>query len=177
MKSSISCASSISSGPVANQMGRSNSNAFIVSLLRPLQSEHVRHVLIRRRFFLVSTFPFLQVPNFKPAPSAHERDLAFQAKLFAKIFGQDEPALAIGGAMFRAGMELAQKNPAIARGDRAVRFSLGAHPAELLRRHDDEILMMRLGKNDELLAVGLAPAGRDGDAVLLVDGMTELAGE
>jgi hypothetical protein len=36
---------------------------------------------------------------------------------------------------------------------------------------------MRFGQNNEILALAFAPRGRDGDAIFLVDGMTEFAGE
>src|ERR1700682_4685066 len=119
--SSISCASSsISSGPVANQMGRSNRNAFMIFSPRSLQSDHIRDVLVGRRFFLVSAFPFLQIPNFKTATSADECDLALQAELLAKILRQDQTPLAVGCAVFRARMQLARKDPTVARRDCAV---------------------------------------------------------
>ena len=37
--------------------------------------------------------------------------------------------------------------------------------------------MLRFGENDELFAALGAPAGRNGDPVFLVNGMTEFAGE
>src|SRR5664279_447178 len=109
--SSISCASSSnSSGPVANQMGRSNSNAFMIPSPRSLQSDYIRDVLVGRRFFLVSALPFLQIPDFKTAAAANERDLALQAQLLAQIFGENQPSMTVGCAVFGARMQLAPKD-------------------------------------------------------------------
>src|SRR5664279_6549531 len=119
--SSISCASSSnSSGPVANQMGRSNSNAFMIPSPRSLQSDHIRDVLVGRRFFLVSALPFLQIPNFKTAAPADECDLALQTELLAKVLWQNQPPLAVGGTVFGARMQLPREDPAVARRDCVV---------------------------------------------------------
>src|ERR1700704_1647116 len=119
--SSISCASSSnSSGLVVNQIGRSNSNAFMIPWPPSLQSDHIRDVLIGRRLFLLSALPFLQIPNFKAAASTDECDLALQAQLLAKIFRQDQTPLAIGGPVFRARMQLAREHPAVALRDRVI---------------------------------------------------------
>ena len=72
---------------------------------------------------------------------------------------------------------MAQKNPALFRGNRAVAFYLRTHPSKLLVRHDEKKLMLGLGQDDELFAPVSAPAGRDRDTVLLVEGVTEFAGE
>ena len=37
--------------------------------------------------------------------------------------------------------------------------------------------MLRFGQNDEIFAAFAAPAGRNGDAVFFVDGVTKFAGE
>src|SRR5205823_7774535 len=176
-KSSISWASSIWSGPVENQMGRSNSNALIIFENRSLKSDHIGDVLVGRGFFLVRPLPFLQVPDLETAAATHERYLAFQAKLATHVFRQDEPALAVGGSVFGARMQMAQKNPAVARGNGRVAFRLGAHADKLFRGHDEEKLLLRFGQNNELFAAVPAPARRDSDPVLVVDGVTELAGK
>ncbi len=67
-------------------------------------------------------FRLCRVPNFKTAATADQRDLAFQPKLLAKIVRQNETALFVGGAMLSAGVELAKKNAAIARGNIGVSF-------------------------------------------------------
>src|SRR3954453_10005757 len=68
----------MSDAPVANQIGRSNSNALII--LVSLQPDHVRHVLIRRGLVLMRPLPFLQIPNLETPMAADERDLAFEPK-------------------------------------------------------------------------------------------------
>src|SRR2546423_1830866 len=158
-------------------MGRSNSNALIIFESRSLEPDHVSDMLIRRGFFLVGALPFRQVPNFKTSPAADQRHLAFQTELAAHVFRQDQTALAIRGAVFGARMKMAQENPALFRGNRAVAFRLRTHASKLLVRHDKKKLVLRLGQDDELLAAFSAPAGRDRDPVLLVEGVTEFAGE
>jgi hypothetical protein len=74
-------------------------------------------------------------------------------------------------------MEMAQKNPALFRGHRTVIFGLRAHAIELPVRHDEEKLMLRFGQDDEVLATVSAPARWNGNTVLLVNGVTEFAGE
>src|SRR5207249_9155013 len=107
--------SSSSSGPVANQMDRSNSNAFMIFWSLSLQSDHIRDMLVGRRFLFVSTLPLLQIPNFKTAASADECHLAFQAKLLAKILWQDQTPLPVGCTVFRARMQLTREDSAVAR--------------------------------------------------------------
>ena len=75
----------------------------------------IGHVLVGGGFLFVRAFPPLQIPNFKTAAAADERDLAFQAELLAKIFRQNEPALFVRCAVFGARMQVARKNAAIAR--------------------------------------------------------------
>src|SRR5438067_12110802 len=158
-------------------MGRSNSNALIIFESRSLEPDHVGDMLIRRGFFLMGALPFRQVPNFKTSAAADERHLAFQPELPAHVLRQNETALAIGRAVFGARMKMAQKNPALFRGNRAVAFRLRTHPSKLLVRHDEKKLMLGLGQDDELFAAVSAPAGRDCDTVILVEGVTEFAGE
>ena len=134
-------------------------------------------MLIRRGFLLVGTLPFRQVPDFKTTTPADERHLALQAEFAAHIYGQDETSLPVRAAVLGARMEMAQKNPALFRGNRTVSFGLSAHAIELPVRHDEEKLMLRLGQDDEVLATLSAPARRNRDTVLLVNGVTEFAGE
>jgi len=60
-------------------------------------------------------FPARQIPNFKTPAPADERDLTFQAKLFANLFRQHETTLPVGYGMLGAGVKLARKNAAVAR--------------------------------------------------------------
>src|SRR6478672_11471409 len=147
-----SAASSTSSGPVVNQIGRSNSSALIIFERSSLQPDHTGHVLVGGRFFFMCALPFLQIPNFKTAAVSHERHFAFEAKLAAHVFRQHEPALAIRCPVLGARVEMAQKNPAITRRNRAVTFSARAHPGKFLLRHDEKELVLRFGKNNELFA-------------------------
>src|SRR4051812_24372380 len=176
MKSSITCASSsIADAPVANQIGRSNSNALIINV--SLQPDYVRHVLIRGGLFFMRPLPVFQVPNLKTSVATDQRDLALQFQGPAHVFGQHEPPLAIRDSVFGARMEVAQKNAAIPGRERAVTLGLGAHPRKFLGRHDEKKLMLGFGQNDELLAPVAAPAGRNGDSVFLVESVAEFAGE
>ena len=89
-----------------------------------LQPDHVGDVLVGGGLFLVRALPFRQIPNFKTAAAAHERDLAFQPQLAAKVFRQDETALFVRCAVFGARMQLARKNPAVARRDAVIVFGM-----------------------------------------------------
>ncbi len=104
----------MSSGPVANRIGRSNSNAFIGGFVSS-KSDHVGHMLVGGMFIGVRAFPACQVPDFKTAAAADEGDLAFQVKLLAKIVRQEKPALFVGRAMLGLGMKLPQIDAQIAR--------------------------------------------------------------
>ena len=133
-------------------------------------------MLISGRLFLLCALPPLQIPNFKTAATADEYDLALQSNFFTKIFRQNEAALLIGCAMLRAGMELPEKNTAIARGNIRVRFGGRAHTRKFFRRHDQKKLVSRFRKNDEFLGVTAPPARGNGDSIFLVNGVTKLAG-
>src|ERR1700682_2366198 len=74
-------------------------------------------------------------------------------------------------------MQWTQKNPAVSRGNGAVAFGMRAHPGKRLLGHDEEKLMLGFRQDDELFTLVLPPAGWDRDPMLLVDGMTEFAGE
>ena len=117
----------------------------------------------------VRPFPSPQIPNFKTAAAADERDLAFQADSLAKFFRQNQTALSVGGAMLGAGMQLAKENAPIASRNIWIRFGGRAHTRKFLRRHDQEKLIIRFRKNDELLGAIAAPAGGDGDAIFFVE--------
>jgi hypothetical protein len=73
-------------------------------------------------------------------------------------------------------MQLSQENPTLACGDAVIAFGDGAHAGEFLRGHDEEELILGIGKKDEFLSSLAAPAGRDSDAIFFVDGVEELTG-
>jgi hypothetical protein len=141
-----------------------------------LQTDHVRDMLIGGRLFFMRPFPALQIPNFKTPATPHQGNLAFQSHFLAKVFRQNEPALFIGRAVLRARMQLTKKNAPVARGNIRIRFRGRAHTGKLRRRHDQEKLMTRFRKNDELLGAIASPARGYRDAIFFVDEMTELAG-
>jgi hypothetical protein len=93
-------------------------------------------MLVGSRFFFVCPFPALQIPNFKTAAIADERDFIFQSDPLAKFLRQNEATLAIRGRMLSARMQVTQENAAIARGNLLVRFCSRTHFRELFRRHD-----------------------------------------
>ena len=134
-------------------------------------------MLVSGGLLFMCAFPALQIPNFKTAAATDQSDLAFQSNFLAKLFRQNETALSIRRAVLRARMQVTQKNPAIARGDSRVRLRRGTHAGKLFRRHDHEKLIRRFRKNDELPGTIVSPARGYGDAIFLVDGMTEFAGE
>src|SRR6476469_2576284 len=72
---------------------------------------------------------------------------------------------------------MTQENPAIARRNRTVALRPRTHPEKFLLRHDQKKLVLRFGQNDEFFRTVAAPAGRDGDPVFFVNGVTEFAGE
>src|SRR4051812_8535917 len=113
-------------GPVANQTGRSN-NRVCMGWVGRLETDHVCDMLIGWRLLFVSAFPLLEIPNFKTAASADERDLALQTEFLAEIFRQDETPLLVRCAVLRARMELAQKDTAVPRGDRGIVLHLTTH--------------------------------------------------
>jgi hypothetical protein len=73
-------------------------------------------------------------------------------------------------------MQLAQEDSTLARGDAGIAFGEGAHAGKFLRSHDEEELVLGIGKKDKFFSSFAAPAGRDGDAIFFVDGVTELTG-
>src|SRR5437773_2149478 len=134
-------------------------------------------MLVSGRLLLVSAFPLLQIPNFKTAASAHQRNLAFQTELFTEVLGQNQTTLPVGGTMFCARMELTRKDPAVTCRDCALRLGLCTHTGKLLLGHNEEILVVRFGENNEVFGIASTPARRNGDAIFFVDGMTKFAGE
>src|SRR5205814_2193770 len=78
--------------------------------------------------------------------------------------------------MLRAGVKLPEKNATITRGNVRVGFGGRAHARKFFRRHDQKKLVSRFRKNDEFFGVTASPARGNGDSVLLVDEVTELAG-
>ena len=118
-------------------------------------------MLVSGRFLFVRLFAFLQIPNFKTPAAAHQRDLAFQSDFFARIFRQNEPALFVGAAVLRTGVQLSKENAAIARGDIGIGLGRGAHTRKFFRRHDQEKLMSRFRKNDELFGSHRGASARE----------------
>ena len=78
--------------------------------------------------------------------------------------------------MLGAGMQLPQEDCPFACGDSVVIFGDGAHAGEFLRGHDEEELLLGIGKEDKFFSSFPAPAGRDGDAIFLVNGVTKFTG-
>ncbi|HET7227267.1 MAG TPA: hypothetical protein VFJ55_01380 [Chthoniobacterales bacterium] len=140
------------------------------------QTNDVGDVLVGWGLFLVCALPPRHIPNFKTPPSADKSDLAFQPDFAAQVFRQNEATLLVGDTVLGAGMQLPQEDSAFACGDSVVIFGDGAHAGEFLRGHDEEEVILGIGKEDEFLSSFPAPAGRDGDAIFFVDGVTELTG-
>jgi hypothetical protein len=124
----------------------------------------------------VSAFSTLQIPNFKAAAPADQYDFALQSDFLAEVFWENEPALFVGRAMLRAGVELPEKNATITRGNVRVGFGGRAHARKFFRRHDQKKLVSRFRKNDEFFGVNVSPARGNRDSVLFVDEVTKLAG-
>ena len=125
----------------------------------------------------MGAFPPGQVPDFKATAAADKRDLALQFKRLAKFIRKKKAALFIGGAMLGLGMKLAEIDAEIARRNARNFFGGGANPLELVRRHDEQKLPVGFRDHDELVDRAIAPpARRDGDAMFVVDLMTEFAG-
>ncbi len=135
-------------------------------------------MLVGGMFVLMRTFPASEVPDFETAGAAHERDLAFQIELFAKVIGQKEAALFVGGAVLRAGVELALENAHVAgRQPRGIRGG-SAQATEFVRRHNEQALQILLGHEKKLLDFTIAPPARwNGHTMFLVDLMPKLSGE
>src|SRR5712671_4105257 len=124
----------------------------------------------------MSALPFLQIPDFKAAAIADQDDFAFQTDVLAKIFRQNQAPPVVGGAMLGPGMQLSEKNAAIAGRNVRVGFGRRAHTRKFFRRHDQKKLVSRFRKNDEFLGLTASPARGNGDPILLVDGVTKFAG-
>jgi|SRR6516162_7615605 len=133
-------------------------------------------MLVGGRFFFVCPFPALQIPNFKTAAIAYERDFISQSNFLAKFVWQNEATLPVSGCMLSARMQLTQEHAAIARGNFFVRFRGRTHFRKLFWRHDQQKLVCRLRQKNEILRIIASPARWDGDPILLVNGMPELSG-
>ncbi len=133
-------------------------------------------MLVGGSLFLVSPLPALQIPNFKTSATTDERHLALQAELFAELFRQNEAALFVRYAVLSVGMKLPKKNAAITCGNGWFDGGVRTHPGEFLRRHDEEILMLRLGQDDEIFAFSTPPTGGNRDAIFFVNRMTKFSG-
>jgi hypothetical protein len=134
-----------------------------------LQTNYIRDVLISRCFLLMRPFPALQIPNLETSAATNEGDLAFQSNLSAKLVRHNETSLSIRSRVLSAGVQLAQENPAISRGNTLVRFCGRARSGKLARGHDEQKLLTRLRQKDEVFSLALPPARRNCDAILLVD--------
>jgi len=133
-------------------------------------------MLVSGRFLFVRSFPALQIPNFKTSAVAYESDFVFQCDLLAKIIRQYQSALPVRSCMLSPGMQLSEKNAAIARGNFLVGFRGRAHPGEFHRRHHKQKLVSRLRQQDEFFRMIASPPRWNSDPILLVDGMPELSG-
>src|SRR5438445_13785054 len=131
-------------------------------------------MLVSGRFLLMRTLPALQIPNFKTTAPADKRNLPFQPNFLARLFGQNETPLPVRRPMLGARMKLAQKHAAISRGHIRIGFSRRAHAGKLLRRHDEEKLMIRFRQKNKFLARAATPACGNGDSGLIIDRMTKL---
>ena len=105
----------------------------------------------------MGSLPALQIPNFKTSASPDQCHLALQAKLFAEIFRQHETALFVRCSVLGARVKLPKKNTPIACRNTGLRLRLSAHPAKLLVRHDQEVLVLRLRQNNQILAFSPSP--------------------
>jgi hypothetical protein len=133
-------------------------------------------MLVSGGFFLVRSFPALQIPNLKPTSVTDQSDLIFQSNLSAKLLRQNKAALPICTGVLCARMQVAQKNPAIPRGNTLVRFCRCTHSPKLPGGHDEQELMSALWQKNEFFCLVPSPSKRNCDPMLLVDGMPELAG-
>src|ERR1043166_8893525 len=141
-----------------------------------LQPDHIGHVLVGRCFLLMRLFPARQIPNLKTTAPADERDFASEPDFFAKLIGQNEPALAIDGRVLCARMQLPQKNAPVAWWHACICFGSRARAGKLLRRHDEKKLVRSFGKQNDFFGLAAAPARGNSDAIFFVDEMAELAG-
>lgn len=133
-------------------------------------------MLISRVLVGVRAFPAWQIPDFEAAPSTDERDLAFQFQFAAKIIRQEETALFVCGAVLRAGVEMAQKNSQIARGNVRHVFGRGADPREFVGRHDEQKLVVRFRHHEELFRLAVAaPARGNGEPMFVIELMTKFS--
>jgi hypothetical protein len=78
--------------------------------------------------------------------------------------------------MLGARVELPEKYTTVASRYIGIGFDRAAHTRKLLRRHDHKKLITRFRKNDEFFGAIATPAGGDGNAIFLVDGMSKFTG-
>ena len=115
-------------------------------------------MLIGRRFFFVRAFPARYIPNLKTTASTDESDFAFQSDLAAKLFWQNQATLFVGETVLGAGMQLAQKDTALARGHIGIILGGGAHTGEFLGRHNEKELILGIGEKNEFVGPFSPPA-------------------
>jgi hypothetical protein len=133
-------------------------------------------MLVGWSFLFVRPFPALQIPNLKTTAPPDQCDLAFEFRFFAKLLRQNEAALSIRRGMLRARMQLSQKHAAITRGYVGTVFRGRTHSRELLRRHDEEELVVRFRQKNEFFTLVTPPARGNGDAIFLVDEVAKFTG-
>jgi hypothetical protein len=124
----------------------------------------------------MSAFPPGEIPDFKPAAAADERDLALQFQPTTKIIRQEQSALFVERTVLGLGMQLPQVNAEIPRRDSGKVLSCGADSIEFFRCHDEEKLAIGFRDHDEVFGGAMAaPAGGNGDTIFVIDLMTEFA--
>ena len=122
-------------------------------------------------------FAPLQIPDFKTAATADERDLALQLEFFAKFIGENETALFVGRAVLGLRMQLAQIDAQIARRN----CSGASSAAALIRSNSFGGMTSRncpfgSGHHEEFLARAISPpAGGNGDPMFVVELVTKFS--
>ena len=134
-------------------------------------------MLISRRFFLVRSFPALQIPDLKTPPAADESDFVLSVRFFLQSSSGKTRRPCRSAAPCWARECSCRKKMRRSRAETAWFDST----AELIRanssrRHDEQKLMIRLRQKDEFLSFIPSPARRNRDAILLVDGMAKFSG-
>ncbi len=142
------------SGPVENQIGRSDNNASIFSRL---EANQVGHLLIRLVFVLMGAFPARRIPNLETSRTADECDFVFEIELLTEVIGQNQTALPVGRTMLRPRMELALEFANVASGNSRRLRGGRANPLEFVRRHHEQTAQVLLGEENELFSLAVAP--------------------
>src|SRR5947199_3656338 len=78
--------------------------------------------------------------------------------------------------MLSARVQLPQENAPITRRDCLIYFRSRTRFPKLLRRHNDEKLMSRLGQKDEFFRATTSPARRNSNPIFVVDRVPERFG-